>query len=74
MLLMGKSTIFMAIFNSYVSLPEGINTGLCVIFPYERDEAPCSLRLLEALIFSGQNLKVNTLNTWFSVMFLASLG
>ena len=26
MLLMGKSTIFMAISNSYVKLPEGINT------------------------------------------------
>ena len=29
MLLMGKSTISMAIFNSYVSLPEGIVNGWC---------------------------------------------
>ena len=30
MLLMGKSTISMAIFNSYVKLPEGIYIYMCV--------------------------------------------
>jgi hypothetical protein len=28
---MGKSTISMAIFNSYVSLPEGINWAICIL-------------------------------------------
>ena len=32
MLLMGKLTISMAIFNSYVSLPEGIYLSLSVLF------------------------------------------
>ena len=36
MLLMGKLTISMAIFNSYVSLPEGTSqTGWCIVFMME---------------------------------------
>ena len=50
MLLMGKSTISMAIFNSYVKLPEG-NKQRWIVSPQYDQYVPCIVMYSTMIIF-----------------------